>query len=141
MYRSLRSLGFVTPDHSAYQVRTGMMNAALYFFEQIGWLEISERKTSGPWGQARFVQALASDSHVYQLTELSDGDPNLIETQENHIAIHSSLASAQVAAENILEWANYVGAGEGASIEPANAAGTKWFVYLPALFKFGIEII
>ena len=141
MYKSLKSLGFVTPDHSAYQVRTGMMNAALFFFEQINWLELPERKTSGPWGQARFVQALASDSHVYQLTELSDGDPNLIETQENHIAVRSSSVSAQVAAETILEWASHVGAGEGASIEPANAAGSKWFVYLPALFKFGLEFV
>ena len=135
------SLGFISVNHLAYQVRTGMMNAAIFFFEKkLKWIELPHRKVTDDWGQARFFTQQSDYGVVIQLTELSDDDPKL-EMSENHIAIHSELLNPKEAAEYILEWANYACAGEGASIEAANSTGSKWFVYLPALFKFGLEIV
>lgn len=143
MVYKLTDLGHAQEMHSAFQVRTGMMNGAATFFHEIGWFEIKNKKVTGDWGQARFFcsSAVIEDCHVFQLTELADGDPEELEMTENHLAIHFSKSSPKEAAEAIFEWACRSCAGQGASIEAANAEGTKWFVYLPALFKFGIEII
>ena len=141
MSRDFSFLGSAAPSHAAFQVRTGMMNGALHFFKQLGWSEINEAIVSGVWGQARFIAPRKNDSFTVQLTELSDGDPEKLEMTENHLAIHFSKADPQSAAEAILEWATWASAGEDASIESANSQGSKWFVYLPALFKFALEIV
>ncbi|KKT43044.1 MAG: hypothetical protein UW64_C0002G0084 [Microgenomates group bacterium GW2011_GWC1_44_37] len=135
----LAVLGHSTQDHVAFQVRTGMLSGAVWFFREIGWFELHGRKVSGPWGQARFFTS-DLDSPVVQLTELSGGSDSLVMT-ENHLAVHFSRATPEEAAKAILAWATYACAGEDASIEKANPEGTKWFVYLPALFTFAIEIV
>jgi len=43
----LAVLGRSTPDHIAFQVRTGMMNGAVWFFREIGWFEVVDRKVTG----------------------------------------------------------------------------------------------
>jgi hypothetical protein len=139
--KSLKTLGIATDNHAAFQVRTGMMNGAVHFFEEIGWSELPTRKVKGPWGQARFVSPFRPGCNTYQLTELSDGNPETLEMTENHIAINFSNATPEEAATAILDWAAQACAGEGSSSEKANSEGTKWFVYLPALFKFAIEIV
>lgn len=136
----LSTIGWSRGRHSAFQVRTGMMIGATKFFEDIGWFEFSDLRVAGEWGQARFVSS-PGEMHLYQLTELSGGDPDKLVMTENHIAVHFAIGTPQLAAETLLDWANRVGASEGASIEPANFEGTKWFVYIPALFTFGIEIV
>ncbi len=138
---SLSLLGTATDNHSAYLVRPGMMNGALHFFHEIKWVEFEGLRVNGDWGQARFVSSNIVGSHIYQLTELTSEDPEKLEMTEFHIAIHFSSATPQEASEAILDWAIHSGASEGATIEPANAEGTKWFICLPALFKFSLEIV
>lgn len=143
MICNLTDLGHAKEKHSAFQVRTGMMAGAMTFFHEIGWYECKSMNVNGSWGQARFVcsSVISIGCHIFQLTELSDGDPEKLEMTENHIAVNFSNATPEVAAKAILEWACRSCAGEEASIEAANSDGTKWFVYLPALFKFAIEIV
>lgn len=141
MSTTLSHLGQATTSHAAFQIRTGQMENALHFFKELRWLEIDEAIVKGVWGQARFIAHRKNHDFTIQLTELSDGDPEKLEMTENHLAIHFSKADPQHAAEYILSWAVRAGSGRGSSIEPANSEGTKWFVYLPALFKFALEIV
>lgn len=141
MTQAFSHLGQAIPSHAAFQIRTGQMDNALFFFKEIGWNEINEAVVRGSWGQARFVSPNEDENFAVQLTELADDDPNKMEVTENHLAIHFSAASVGRAAGEIYSWAHRERLGEGASMEAANTAQSKWFVYLPAIFKFALEIV
>jgi len=125
-------------NHAAFLVRTGMMIGAVSFFtDQLGWEEDEKAKVEGSWGTARFVRPKSQPGFRLQLTEENDFSDTPQVLPGTHVGIN--VFNAAEAANVVVDWAHY--AGIHASVEPANAAGTKWFVSIPELFSFQIEFI
>lgn len=142
MVTTITRLGPAIPSHFAFQVRTGMMEESIHFFELLGWIEVREAIVRDDWGQARFITPDENGNFYIQLTELSGEDPSKLEMTENHLAIHFDSSTPKEAADAIFFWASSSpSTGQDAAIESANKMGTKWFVYIPSLFKFAIEIV
>lgn len=133
-------IGPTRVDHSAYRVRTGMLDAAVKFFtKQLLWIEDGPSVT-GDWGTAKFVRQQNTTWRI-QLTEDLSHDPFPTEcVDDGHLAIAVMIVSAYDAANNILDWAFENGYGQDAYIMKVSADGT-WMVYLPALFTFAIEVV
>lgn len=132
-------LGPVWVDHHAYTVRTGKLDSAVQFFvEQLRWVEYRQ-PVSGDWGTARFLGLPYTDSHI-QLTEDNTRPADLTECSDNqHLALGTSV-TADKAVRAIVIWAMENRLGKGYKTERANPEGTKWFIYLPEIFTFAIEM-
>lgn len=128
-------------DHCSFLVRTGKLEEAVSFFvEQLLWIEDGPR-VSGDWGTAVFVRQKNTNARI-QLNEFLARPEDIVTcTDAEHLAIAVMITSARAAAEAIIVWAVERGLGDGHSYEPANKEETKWFVYLPEVFAFALEII
>lgn len=123
-------------NHAASLVRTGeMLQAIVFFTEQLGWEEDIAAHVKGEWGEARFVHPPQDPSTRVQLTESLDftGTGAL---PGAHIGL--DVPNAKAAAKATVEWARTV--GYEAADEAANALGNKWFVWVGFL-AFRIEYI
>lgn len=134
-------IGPVRVDHHAYLVRTGKLDLAVQFFvEELHWVEYRQ-PVSGDWGTARFLKLPHTDSRI-QLTEDNTRPADLVECSDNqHLALDVMIVTAEKAAVAIGAWAAKNRLGKGLKIEKADAEGTKWFVYLPKLFTFAVEVV
>lgn len=134
-------IGPTKVDHHAYLVRTGQLNEAVRFFvDQLHWVE-HRPAVKGDWGTARFVRQPNTVS-VIQLSEYLSRSPKLLEcSDDQHLAIAVMIVSAEAAIDAILDWADANGLAEDMYAEKASANGTKWFVHIPALFTFALEIV
>ncbi len=135
-------IGASAIDHPAYLVRTDMFAGAKAFFvEMLGWHIVKEVDCLEDEGwRAVFVSPEAQwSSHqvMVQLTEqLGYLDP--ISTFAGvHLAI--KVQDAKNAALEIITY--YRHAGIDCDTEPANIEQTKWFVTIPALFTFALELV
>lgn len=134
-------LGPTQTHHTSYLVRTSELDTAVSMFLEMRWLEAVDRAVSGDWGKARFVHA-PYQTMLVQLTEYSDRPVSLQTCSDSqHLAIAVQHVSAETAANEFLNWAKAHGLGEEAYIEKANVDGTKWFVHLPALLTFALEVV
>lgn len=127
-------LGPMGLQHIALEVRHGMLNAAVSFFrDQLGWTELPDRRAVGDWGEARFVRAPGENPALQLTAPTSDADAR--EFTENHVAFgHRDPAGV---AKTIEEWA--IHAGTECRIE--EVGGGKWFIHLPDILAFSIEIV
>ncbi|MFZ2201899.1 MAG: hypothetical protein WAV56_00730, partial [Microgenomates group bacterium] len=62
-------------------------------------------------------------------------------SDDQHLAIAVMIVSAEAAIDAIMAWAADNGLAEGMLAEKANADGSKWFVYIPEVFTFAIEVV
>ena len=134
-------IGPTKVDHHAYLVRTGLLNEAVRFFvEEFHWVEY-RAPAKGDWGTARFVRQPNTTS-VIQLSEYLSRPVDLLDcSDDQHLAIAVMIVSAEEAAGAICNWAIDNDLDQGLSNERANADGSKWFVHIPALFTFALEIV
>ena len=128
-------------DHSAYLVRTGKLSVARAFFvEQLHWINDGSPVVDD-WGTAVFVRPPHTTNRT-QLTEYLCRPPDLaVCTDGEHLAISVMMVSAEEAVKAIHEWVITNGLDQGFSCVKANADGTKWFVFVPELFTFALEIV
>lgn len=128
-------------DHHAYLVRTGQLSEAVRFFvDELHWVEYRPA-AKGDWGTACFIRQPNTVS-VIQLSEYLSRPPSLMEcTDDQHIGIAVMIVSAEEAAGAICNWAIESEFDQGLSNERANADGSKWWVFIPALFTFALEIV
>ncbi len=132
-------IGASKVHHASYLVKTGKLDEAVGFFRELRWRLVNE--VVGDWGRAKFVKIGYQDISV-QLTEYADRDPSLQTcTDDAHLAIAVQVVTAEMAANSMLLWAIGHKLDEGARIEIGNSDGTKWLVYLPAIFTFAIEVV
>ena len=131
--------GAVKASHHAYLVRTGKLELAVEFFKELKWIEYQE-PISADWGRAYFLHLPATDSRI-QLTENYDRPANLVEcTDDTHLAL-SLMKSAGDFAISVGVWSIKKQVCSGLKIDQADATGTKWFVYIPEVFTFAIEVV
>ena len=134
-------IGPTKVDHHAYLVRTGQLGEAVRFFvDELHWVEY-RAPAKGDWGTARFVLQ-PNTASVIQLSEYLSRPVDLLDcSDDQHLAIAVMIVSAEEAAKAICEWADDNGLAEDMYAEKANADGSKWFVYIPTLFTFALEIV
>lgn len=131
-----RFIGVTWPDHVAYEVRPGMMGSARNFFiEQLGWHEDEAARVEGDWGEAIFVYPDSDKSFLVQLTcPAESADPRRI--TENHLAL--DVVDAEASARAIWCWATLT---RLMCCEIEEVSEGKWFVHLPEIFAFSLELI
>lgn len=131
--------GPIMVHHASYLVKTGRMRYAAQLLNEFGWIETNG--VTGDWGSARFFKPQGQDISV-QLTQYIDRDPRGQGCVDDaHLALTVHRTSAEAAANLLLDWAkNYV-LGKDARIEKASPDGLKWFVFLPEIFTFALEIV
>ena len=131
--------GAVKASHHAYLVRTGKLDLAVEFFKELKWVEDSI-PVSDDWGRARFLHLPATDSRI-QLSEYYDRPIDMVECSDGtHLAL-CLMRSASDLAIAIGCWSIKKQVCSGLKIDQADATGTKWFVYIPEVFTFAIEVV
>lgn len=138
--RIVDAIGNTAIDHPAFLVRTGMfLGAKALFVEQLGWVverEAGDIEKEG-W-RAVFVHPRPGHVGVsIQLTEEKDHPSEPVIFSGTHLGI--KVFDAAQAAQAFKEY--YERAGCEVQIEAANPDGTKWFVFIPALLTFGLELV
>lgn len=134
-------IGPVRVDHHAYLVRCGKLDlAAQFFITELKFVEYLD-PVSGSWGTARFFHLPHTDTRI-QLTEygVSGSDKFNAYSDDQHLAL-STTKPAKMGVDAICSWARHNGVGDWLASDPANAEETKWFVYLPEIFTFALEVV
>ena len=126
-------------DHAAYLIRTGMWASAISFFtEMLGWKIVRQAGDIKELGwHAVFLTPKEGDPVIIQLTEDADWPETPVTFEGTHLGIKVSNAE-QAAAE--IQY-HYQRGGLTCKIEKIDDEGTKWFVVIPGLFTFALELI
>lgn len=132
------SFGPVTLNHAAYLVRRGKLPLALHFFADVfEWVISETRKPQGTWGIARFVHPAGKEDFSVQLTDDLDTPDGETIFPDIHLALN--VDDALGAANAIRDWASL--RDQRCEIETADSTNTKWFVSLPGIFRFDLELV
>ena len=133
-------VGPSTLDHAAYLVRTSMWASAVAFFtEMLGWKVVREFGNIKELGwRAIFLAPRVGDSVIIQLTEYNDWPDTPVTFEGAHLGIKVENAE-QAAAE--IQYHYLYKAGLACEIKKVDDAGHKWFVVIPELFTFALELI
>lgn len=132
-----RQIGATTIDHAAHFVRTGMFAGAVDFFtEALDWAIV---RTAGDikelgW-RAVFLAPHIGDPVMLQLTEDTDHPETPVIFPGAHLGI--KVLDAEASATAIKD--HYERAGLTCEIEQVGEG--KWFVRLPELFTFTLELV
>lgn len=127
-------------DHAAFNVRTGMWLAAVAFFtEVLDWKIVRKTGDIDQLGwRAIFLAAKEGDPVILQLTEDNDWSDDPIVFENMHLGI--KVQDAKAAAAEIQYHYQRV-AGLTCEIKQVDDQGLKWFVLIPELFPFALELI
>lgn len=133
-------IGATVIDHSAYLVRTGMWIGAVAFFtEQLGWKIVREAgNIDGAGWRAIFLAVKEGDPVTIQLTEEIDHPDTPVVFEGVHLGLKVRDAK-QAAAEIQYRYQRQIGLT--CEIKQADDKGLKWFVVIPDLFTFALELI
>lgn len=118
-------------DHVCIQAGNGMLIGATTLFVKLGYIEDIDRRKSGDWGEARFLEK--PGSIPVQLTRSSD--ETTIAAGENHVAI--AVENPYEAAVSLVKWLNWAGVDDTAIEE----YGRNYFVMVPVLLVQPLEFV